>query len=80
MRLLLDTHTLLWFALDDPQLSRPAYALIIDPAKSSRDKAVTTRGAARKSEANVQTSSQFSPARFSTVPTITSTQVPLGSP
>jgi PIN domain nuclease of toxin-antitoxin system len=28
---LLDTHTFLWFALDDPQLSGPAKALIVDP-------------------------------------------------
>jgi PIN domain nuclease of toxin-antitoxin system len=32
VNLLLDTHTLLWFALDDPQLSRAAHALIVDPA------------------------------------------------
>jgi PIN domain nuclease of toxin-antitoxin system len=32
MRLLLDTHTLLWFALNDPQLSARAMALILDPA------------------------------------------------
>jgi len=32
LRLLLDTHTLLWFALNDPQLSRTAAALIMDPA------------------------------------------------
>lgn len=32
MRLLLDTHTLLWFALSDPQLSGTATALIMDPA------------------------------------------------
>ncbi|MBV8126515.1 MAG: type II toxin-antitoxin system VapC family toxin [Planctomycetaceae bacterium] len=31
MRLLLDTHTLLWFALTDPQLSGTATSLIIDP-------------------------------------------------
>ena len=31
MRLLLDTHTLLWFALIDPQLSGTAAALIMDP-------------------------------------------------
>ena len=31
MRLLLDTHTLLWFALNDPQLSATAMALIMDP-------------------------------------------------
>lgn len=31
MRLLLDTHTLLWFYLDDPQLSDPAQAAIVDP-------------------------------------------------
>lgn len=32
MRLLLDTHTLLWFALNDPQLSATAQSLIVDPA------------------------------------------------
>ena len=31
MRLLLDTHTLLWFGLSDPQLSGTAMALILDP-------------------------------------------------
>ena len=31
MRLLLDTHTFLWFVLNDRQLSRPADALITDP-------------------------------------------------
>lgn len=31
MRLLLDTHTFLWFVLDDPQLSVKADALISDP-------------------------------------------------
>jgi PIN domain nuclease of toxin-antitoxin system len=32
MRLLLDTHAFIWFVLDDPLLSRPAHALITDPA------------------------------------------------
>lgn len=32
MRLLLDTHTFLWFVLDDPQLSASAKTLIEDPA------------------------------------------------
>ena len=32
MRLLLDTHTLLWFALTDPQISSTATSLIMDPA------------------------------------------------
>ena len=32
MRLLLDTHTFLWFILDDPQLSAKAGSLIEDPA------------------------------------------------
>lgn len=32
MRALLDTHTLLWFALNDPQLSPTARKLILDPA------------------------------------------------
>jgi PIN domain nuclease of toxin-antitoxin system len=32
MNLLLDTHTLLWFALDDPQLKSTAKSLIVDPA------------------------------------------------
>ena len=31
MRLLLDTHTLLWFALTAPQLSGTATSLIMDP-------------------------------------------------
>ena len=31
MRLLLDTHTFLWFLLDDPQLSAAAKDFIIDP-------------------------------------------------
>ncbi len=30
MQILLDTHALLWWALDDPKLSRPAYAAIAD--------------------------------------------------
>jgi PIN domain nuclease of toxin-antitoxin system len=32
MRVLLDTHTFLWFALDDPQLSAAAKAVIVDPS------------------------------------------------
>ena len=32
MRLLLDTHTFLWFVLNDPQLSSTARTLIDDPA------------------------------------------------
>lgn len=32
MTVLLDTHTFLWFVLDDAQLSAPARALIEDPA------------------------------------------------
>jgi PIN domain nuclease of toxin-antitoxin system len=32
VRLLLDTHTLLWFALNDPRLSTSAASLILDPA------------------------------------------------
>ncbi len=32
MRLLLDTHTLLWYTLADPKLSRAAQALILDAA------------------------------------------------
>jgi PIN domain nuclease of toxin-antitoxin system len=31
VRLLLDTHALLWFYLGDPQLSRPAHDAIMDP-------------------------------------------------
>lgn len=31
MRRLLDTHTLLWFALNDPQLSHTATSLIMNP-------------------------------------------------
>ena len=36
MRLLLDTHALLWWALDDPRLSRTAYAAIGDPVSVVR--------------------------------------------
>lgn len=32
MRLLLDTHALLWYTLSDPQLSATAAASILDPA------------------------------------------------
>ena len=32
MKVLLDTHTFLWFVLDDPQLSLPAKTLVEDPA------------------------------------------------
>ena len=32
MKLLLDTHTLLWCALNDPQLSGNARSAILDPA------------------------------------------------
>ncbi len=32
MRLLFDTHALLWFYLDDPQLSVTAHSLIVDPS------------------------------------------------
>jgi PIN domain nuclease of toxin-antitoxin system len=32
LKVLLDTHTLLWFAVTDPRLSGPAMALIMDPA------------------------------------------------
>jgi PIN domain nuclease of toxin-antitoxin system len=32
LRLLLDTHALLWFALMDPQLSSTATSLIMDPS------------------------------------------------
>ncbi len=32
MRVLLDTHTFLWFVLNDPQLSVPAKDVIDDPA------------------------------------------------
>jgi PIN domain nuclease of toxin-antitoxin system len=31
LKILLDTHTLLWFALSDPQLSGTALSLIMDP-------------------------------------------------
>ena len=34
MRLLLDTHTLLWWLFDDPQLSAKARALIADPGNT----------------------------------------------
>jgi PIN domain nuclease of toxin-antitoxin system len=32
MRLLLDTHAFLWYALNDPQLSSSARGLILDPS------------------------------------------------
>jgi PIN domain nuclease of toxin-antitoxin system len=32
VKLLLDTHTLLWYVLDDPQLSAAAQAAIMEPA------------------------------------------------
>jgi PIN domain nuclease of toxin-antitoxin system len=32
MKLLLDTHTLLWFLADDPKLSGAAKAALVDPA------------------------------------------------
>jgi PIN domain nuclease of toxin-antitoxin system len=32
VRLLLDTHSFLWFVLDDAQLSAPASRLISDPS------------------------------------------------
>jgi len=32
MRLLLDTHALLWWLTDDPRLSEPARHAIADPA------------------------------------------------
>ena len=32
MRLLLDTHALIWWALDDPRLSRPARKAVASPA------------------------------------------------
>ena len=35
MRLLLDTNALVWFYLDDPQLSATAKAAIVDPANQS---------------------------------------------
>lgn len=31
MRLLLDTHTLLWLVSDDPKLSRKGMAILVDP-------------------------------------------------
>ena len=31
MRLLIDTHTFLWFVTDDPLLSAVALALLVDP-------------------------------------------------
>jgi PIN domain nuclease of toxin-antitoxin system len=34
VRLLLDTHTLLWFYLGDPQLSSAAEAAIVDPGNA----------------------------------------------
>ena len=44
MKLLLDTHTLLWFALTDPQLNYTATSLIMDPAN---EKLVSCQGALR---------------------------------
>jgi PIN domain nuclease of toxin-antitoxin system len=35
VKLLLDTHTLLWFALNDPQLSAVASTAIINPANEN---------------------------------------------
>ena len=35
MRLLLDTHTFLWFVQNDPHLSAKASSLILDPANDS---------------------------------------------
>jgi PIN domain nuclease of toxin-antitoxin system len=32
MKLVLDAHALLWFLADDPQLSAPAKAALVDPA------------------------------------------------
>ena len=37
MKLLLDTHTLLWFALGETRLSETAMSLIMDPANIKRD-------------------------------------------
>jgi PIN domain nuclease of toxin-antitoxin system len=34
MRLLLDTHTFLWFVLNDPQLSAAALRFISNPANA----------------------------------------------
>jgi PIN domain nuclease of toxin-antitoxin system len=36
MRLLLDTHTVLWWLIDDPHLSQPARAAIADIANETR--------------------------------------------
>ena len=36
MKVLLDTHTLLWFLRDDPALSATAKAIIEDPANEKR--------------------------------------------
>jgi PIN domain nuclease of toxin-antitoxin system len=41
MRLLLDTHTLLWWMTDDPHLSKPAQVLIADKANVSIVSAVS---------------------------------------
>ncbi len=35
MRLLLDTHALLWFSLDDPQLPASARSMIVDPGNKA---------------------------------------------
>jgi len=41
LRLLLDTHALLWWATDDPHLSRAAYAAIADEANAVHVSAVS---------------------------------------
>ena len=41
MHLLLDTHTLLWWMTDDPQLSKRAQTLIADKANTSVVSAVS---------------------------------------
>ncbi|MEW6210972.1 MAG: type II toxin-antitoxin system VapC family toxin [Acidobacteriota bacterium] len=41
MNLLLDTHTILWFFWDDPQLSDPAKDVITDPANRKLVSAVS---------------------------------------
>jgi PIN domain nuclease of toxin-antitoxin system len=41
LRLLLDTHALLWWATDDPRLSRAAYAAIADEANEVHVSAVS---------------------------------------
>ena len=48
MRLLLDTHALLWWTADDPRLSDVADAAISDPGNPAFVSAPSARGIATK--------------------------------